>query len=249
LRIEEFTSCPKTSLLYWQNSYTTSFDAEVQRFEPDKKRRAYVVLDQTAFHPKSGGQPSDRGKIFGSSGGMAVKKVMSVRGVVVHWGKMISGDKLEGGIHGELDWDWRRLLMRRHTAGHLLDHCIELVTETRVQTTGSWLGDPCWVGYSGVPLTEEQVKRVEAIANQQISEGKAVYTEQISKEELMKRAANAPNISRLPDNIELRIVVIEDQGPIPCGGTHVRNIAEIGSVEITNIEKEDQGYRLYYKIS
>lgn len=248
MRIEEFASCPKTQLLYWQNSYATSFAAEVLRFEPDKKRRAYVVLDQTAFHPKSGGQPSDEGKIFGRSGELAVKKVMSVRGVIVHWGKMMLGERLEGRVQGELDWNWRRLLMRKHTAGHLLDHCIELVKETRVQTTGSWLGEPCWVGYTGDPLTEEQVKRVEAIANQQILEGKVVETEKISKEELMKRAADAPNIARLPDDIELRIVVIEGQGPIPCGGTHVRNISEIGKVEIMNIETEDKGYKVYYEV-
>lgn len=249
LRLEEFASCSKTQLLYWQNSYAVSFAAKVLRFEPDKKKRAYVVLDQTVFHPKSGGQPSDKGKIFGPSGELAVKKVMSIQGVIVHWGKMVSGERLEGQVQGELDWDWRRLLMRRHTAGHLLDYCIELVTKTRVQTTGSWLGEPCWVGYAGTPLTEEQVKRVEAIANQQILEGKGVKTEKITKEELMKKAADAPNITRLPDDIELRIVVIEGQGPIPCGGTHVRNISEIGKVEIMNIKTEDQGYKVYFEVS
>ncbi len=249
MRIEEFVTCPKTELLYWQDSYLASFTSKVLRFEPDKKKHAYVVLDQTAFHPKSGGQPSDKGKIFGPSGEIRIKKTMLVKGVVVHWGKMTLGERLDGSVEGRLDWDLRHLLMRRHTAGHLLDYCIELVTSNRVQTTGSWLGEPCWVGYTGKPPRQEQVEEIERIVNQKIFEGRPVITEKVSKQEVMRRTPNAPNIDRLPDDIELRLVTIEGQTPIPCGGTHVKDISEIRGVGITKIEPVDQGYKLYYRIS
>lgn len=249
MRIEEFAACSKTELLYWQDSYLTSFRSEVLRFEPDKKNRAYAVLNQTAFHPKSGGQPSDKGRITSPSGELEVKKAMLVKGVIVHWGKMVFGERLEGQVEGKLDWDLRHLLMRRHTAGHLLDHCIELVTKSRIQTSGSWLGEPSWVGYSGSPPSQEQLEEIERIANEQIREGRPVITEKVSKQELMDRTPHAPNIARLPDEIELRLVTIEGQIPIPCGGTHLKDISEVGAVKINKIEPVDEGYKLYYEVA
>ena len=249
LRITDFATSPKTEFLYWVDSYMTSFTADVLRFEPDKKKHAYLVLDRTAFHPKSGGQPSDKGRITNESGELTVQKAMLVDGVVVHWGKMSLGDSLEGQVLGELDRDWRYLVMRRHTAGHLLDHCIEFVTKTKVETTDSWLGDPCWIGYFGVPPSREQVKEIEAVANQRIREGRAVVIDKVSREELMRIAQNAPNIARLPNDVELRLVTIEGQGPIPCGGTHVKDISEIGEISISKVETVDQGYRIHYELS
>jgi len=248
VKIEDFASCPKTELLYWEDSYLPSFTSEVLRFEPDKKNRAYVVLDRTAFHPKSGGQPSDKGRITGMSVDFEVKKAMLVKGVIVHWGKMTSGERLDGRVEGLVDWDLRHLLMRRHTAGHLLDHCIELVTENRVQTTGSWLGEPSWVGYSGSPPSQEQLEEIERIANSQIRKGRPVITEKVSKQELMRRTPNAPNIDRLPDEKELRLVTIDGQIPIPCGGTHLKDISEVGVVRITEVEPVDEGYKVYYEV-
>ena len=227
----------------------TSFSAEILRFEPDDKKHAYAVLSQTAFHPKSGGQPSDRGTLSSLSGELSIKKVMMTRGVVVHWGKMSWGDRLEGQVEGKLDFGWRSLLMRRHTAGHLLDNCIGTVTKVRVKTTDSWLEGPCWVGYIGNPPSQEQLTQIEAMANRLILEGRAVTAENVSKEDLMRRAPDAPNIARLPDDLEFRLVTIEGQKSIPCGGTHVRDISEIRSVKISKVELVSQGYRISYEVS
>ncbi|MFQ5711476.1 MAG: hypothetical protein ACE5GD_06810 [Candidatus Geothermarchaeales archaeon] len=54
-----------TGLLYSEDSYLRRFSAKVLRLVEDEKRNPYVVLDETIFHPKSGGQPSDKGMIFG----------------------------------------------------------------------------------------------------------------------------------------------------------------------------------------
>ena len=56
-----------TRMLYQEDSYLRKFEAKVVRFYREKKRNFYIVLDKTAFHPKSGGQPSDTGFISGSN--------------------------------------------------------------------------------------------------------------------------------------------------------------------------------------
>ncbi|MDH5770633.1 MAG: alanine--tRNA ligase-related protein, partial [Candidatus Bathyarchaeota archaeon] len=130
-------SLEKTQLLYWADPYLKTLQAKILSLEPDKKHNVYVVLDKTIFHPKSGGQPSDRGLITGSDFEVKVKKAMLVNGVIVHWGKILEGEPKGGRVGGEIDWDWRYLLMRRHTAGHLYDHCLTQVTGKRVETTDS----------------------------------------------------------------------------------------------------------------
>jgi len=238
----------KTQLLYWVDSYLKIFRANVLRLEPGKKHDVYVVLDRTIFHPKSGGQPSDRGVITGSDFGVDVKKAMLVSNVIVHWGKILGGEPKVGGVEGEIDWRWRRLLMRRHTAGHLYDHCLTQVTGKRVETTDSWLGDPCYVGYKGKKPSTEELRRAEDVENEMIAEGAAVKSDIVSYEELLKRAPEAPNIYRLPKLESYRIVAIEGCKPIPCGGTHLRNINEIGRFRLKDVSEVEDGFRVYYDV-
>jgi len=149
----------KTQLLYWADPYLKAFQTNTLSFVPDKKHCVYIVLDRTIFHPKSGGQPSDKGFIVGSDFKVKVKKAMLVNDVIVHWGKVLEGEAKGGGVEGEIDWSWRYLLMRRHTAGHLYDHCLAQVTGKRVETTDSWLGDPCYVGYKGKKPSSEELRK------------------------------------------------------------------------------------------
>ena len=74
MKLEEIIGdVPRTELLYFENAYTRTFTAKVLRAEPEKGK-AYLVLERTAFHPKSGGQPSDRGHIWGPNFTMDVRK-------------------------------------------------------------------------------------------------------------------------------------------------------------------------------
>lgn len=238
----------KTRLLYWADSYLKNFQANVLRLEPDKRHSVYIVLDKTIFHPKSGGQPSDRGVIIGSDFEVKVKKAMLVSNVIVHWGKILEGEPKGGGVEGEIDWGWRHLLMRRHTAGHLYDHCLTQVTGKRVETTDSWLGDQCYVGYKGKKPSTEELRRAEDLENRMIAGGAAVKSDVISYEELLKRAPEAPNIYRLPKLESFRIVTIEGCKPIPCGGTHLRDINEIGRFKLKDVLEMEDGFRVYYDV-
>lgn len=238
----------ETQLSYWSDPYMKHFRAHTLSFLAEKKRKVYIILDKTIFHPKSGGQPSDRGFIYGSDFKVNIKKAMLVKGVVVHWGKILEGEPSNTMVNGEIDWNWRLLLMRRHTAGHLYDHCLTKVTSDHVETTDSWLGDPCFVGYRGKKPTFEELKKAESLENQMILKEGKVKSEVISYRELLDRAPEAPNIFRLPKLESFRIVTIEGCEPIPCGGTHLKNIKEIGRFKINEAVEVEDGFRVYYDI-
>jgi Ser-tRNA(Ala) deacylase AlaX len=87
------------------------------------------------------------------------------------------------------------------------------------------------------------------MANEWIQERRPVMLETVRTQELLRRAPNAPNMYRLPDLDTYRIVTIQGCAPIPCAGTHLRNIREIGQVAVSKIEQHDDSFRVFYDVS
>jgi len=254
LDLRELTKgLPKTDLLYWKDSYARSFESNVVRVARDGQRKAYMITRASAFHPKGGGQPSDTGTIATKSGvGLVVKKVMIVDGVIAHYGEVTEGasDQLQVGlnVHGEIDWNERYAAMRKHTAGHLLDHCLETATGRPSKTVDSWLGEPSYVTYAGEAPDKNQLRRARELEIEGIMKALPVRVDFVSYEKMLKIAGDAPNIERLPKSDLMRIVTIEGYKPIPCGGTHVKNTSEIGEFELLNVEtvEDGKGFKVYY---
>lgn len=240
---------PKTELVYLRDMTAPKGVSNVLKVVPEKRTHAYLVLDRTIFHPKGGGQPSDKGTIRSTECTLNLKKAIYHRGVVVHWAKIATGTPNTGAVTCELDWPFRYLIMRRHTAAHLLDHCLSKATERQVRTTDSWLEDPCYVGYAGKTPTPSVLSQVEAQANQMISSGGLVRIDFLTGEASKRLLLNAPNFERLPDLEEVRTVAIEGCDPIPCGGTHVGDIKEIVELRVVRAEETpDQNFRLHFQV-
>ncbi|MDQ1279773.1 MAG: alanyl-tRNA synthetase [Thermoproteota archaeon] len=252
MRLEEIIKGISTiQLLYLSDSYLRDFQAVTITIQPEGKNNAYLVLNRTTFHPKAGGQPSDTGFITSPNFRIEVKKAILVDGVVVHYGKIIEGKPgttSNERVKGEIQWNPRYKYMKRHTAAHLLDHCLTTIIGKPVETTDSWLGDQCYIGYNGDAPTNDHLREAEVIANQMITRGGNVNIENVSQEELLKRAPNAPNIYRLPHLEEYRIVTIQGCNPIPCAGTHLRDLKEIGQFTAIRLEKLASSFRVYYDI-
>jgi alanyl-tRNA synthetase len=171
---------------------------------------------------------------------------MSFHNVIIHWGT-VKGE-IGRRVSGRIDWDKRYLYMRRHTAGHLLDHCLGQFSKVPVETSDSWLGDNCYVAYRGIAPSSQIVSEAIELENKMIDQGGEVVIEELDREELVKKAPNAPNFSRLPSLDRYRIVTIEDCEPIPCGGTHIRNIREILRVKRIGVEQKGEDFRIYYDV-
>jgi len=81
-----------------------------------------------------------------------------------------------------------------------------------------------------------------------IGRGAVVKSGTISYEELLRIAPEAPNIYRLPKLDSFRIVTIDGCEPIPCGGTHLRDINEIGFFKVKDVLEKEDGFRVYYDV-
>ncbi len=243
---------PATIPIFWQDSYTTTGESEVLRVAPDEKKHYYIVLDETIFCPKGGGQPSDKGIMTGPGFKLQIKKVMQSGLVIVHWGRLIEGalgNDASSKVNCEIDWDWRFLMMRRHSTAHLLDHCLAKAMGRDVDASDSWLGEPCYVAYHGQLPSREELELAEKIENQMISEGRTVSTEQVSMDEAKKRFRDEPGmLQRLPKLEKVRLVTVEGCGPIACGGTHLRDMREAKGVRMDRVEAQPDGFRVYFDV-
>jgi alanyl-tRNA synthetase len=250
VNLEELASgLAKTELLYLRQTQLATVEVNVVRVVPEKKTHAYLILDKTIFHPKGGGQPSDHGVIRSPEYALNLKKAIYHKGVVVHWGKIMSGTPSPGRAICELDWSYRYPVMRRHTAAHLLDHCLATVTSGRVETTDSWLDEPCYVGYVGEAPGDQALSRIQDLANTMISAGGRVQIDFLTGEQSKSLLQSAPNFERLPDLDEVRTVTIAGCEPIPCGGTHVSDISEIGRMSVVRAEQlPNQSFRLHFSV-
>ncbi len=239
----------RTVPAYWNDSYLVKLRSKIVKAVQDEKRYWYVALDETIFHPKGGGQPTDRGVLEGEGFRLQVKKAMLAGDrVIVHWGKTVEGVPVEGPVSARIDWEWRFLMMRRHTTAHLLDYCLAEAVGSNVETLDSWLGDPCYVAYRGEPPSKEQLVEVEKLENKIIANGRPVTSEELDTTQFKRVYADTPNLQRLPNMEKLRLVTIEGCKPIACGGTHLLNVSEAKGIRIERTETMPDGFRIYYNL-
>ncbi len=239
---------PPTIFNYWTDSYAQKHTATILRSVPEDKHDVYLTLNSTIFHPKSGGQPSDKGTITGQDFQIQVKKSMLLGKSIVLWGRILQGTPKPSTVTEEINWNWRYLLMRRHTAAHLFDHCLSRTLGSEVETTDSWLGDPCYAGYKGQAVAHEKLTQAATLENELIAKGLSVKTETVSRLQLTQLAARAPNLWRMPVMDEYRLVSIEGCIPIPCGGTHVRNASEAKGFKFERVEQLADSFRVYFDL-
>ena len=112
------TKMMTTKLLYTDDSSLTEFDAKVTRIGPK-----FAVLDQTAFYPEGGGQPTDTGKLIVDGREVKVIKVMKRGNEVFHY--LDSDIELGATVQGVIDWEQRFQYMRLHSGEHLLTGLFE----------------------------------------------------------------------------------------------------------------------------
>ncbi|MEM4264020.1 MAG: alanyl-tRNA editing protein, partial [Candidatus Woesearchaeota archaeon] len=141
------------------NCYTKEFDATVTK--ADGK---FIQLDRTAFYPESGGQLTDTGKLVRNGEEFKVVFVKKVGQDAVHEVDK-EGLKVGDKVHGVVDWDRRYLMMRYHTAAHVLSTVI--YNETGANITGNQLGlDKSRIDFDLETFDREQLGSYEAKTNE-----------------------------------------------------------------------------------
>jgi len=236
-----------TELIYMkdvESNYIREFDANVVERGFD-----YVVLDRTAFYPLGGGQPSDTGILAWAGGKAEVKEVTKKEGVKHHL--VQNPDIVPDQVHGVLNWERRYAHMRMHTAQHIVSGVVYDLYKAR--TVGNQIyHDRSRIDFAPVKFTDEMIADVERKCNEILASGAKVEICEEDREALEKRVdAQRANLDLLPKSVQrLRVVKAGEYDVCPCAGTHVRSLAEIGSVKITKRENKGKDReRITYELT
>lgn len=220
-----------TIRLYDQDSELLEFTARVTGCE-EKNGQYLVTLDRTAFFPEGGGQGADHGAL----GGVHVLDTHEIHGEVVHTtdGPLCVGQEVSGCVDGV-----RRLdMMQQHSGEHIFSGLVHQLFG--YDNVGFHIGsEAVTMDFSG-PLTEEDVYRVELIANQIVWQNVPVITLLPGREEL---AAMTYRSKKALDG-EVRIVNIPGADTCACCGTHVKHTGSIGQIKVIGWQKYKAGVRV-----
>jgi misacylated tRNA(Ala) deacylase len=228
-------------LLYLEDSYLKECEAVVVSVKEEK----YVVLDQTIFYPKGGGQPWDTGKLLKENEAYDVVYVGKFSGEVSHEvdrAGLKEGDK----VHCVLNWERRYTLMRSHTAAHLFASL--LCTGTGALVTGNQLEeDKLRFDFSLEKFDREILEEYISKANEYFRKDIPVKWYELPREEALKIPGVIKMAEAFPPNIpSLRIVEIVGLDRQADGGTHVKNLREVGQIKLLKTENKGKFNRRVY---
>ncbi len=234
-----------SKLLYLEDSYLKECDATVTSVKDGK----YVVLDQTIFYPQGGGQPADTGRLVRENEEFKVVFTGKFSGETSHEVDR-AGLNLSDKVHCILDWNRRYKLMRSHTAAHAL--ATVLAQRTGALITGNQLDlDQTRFDFNLENFDRDVFLSCISEANRLFKRDIPVKWYELPREEALK----IPGVIRLakalpPDIPRLRIVEIVGHDKQADGGTHVRNLSEVGQIEFLRAEnKGKNNRRVYYRLT
>lgn len=231
-----------TKPLYLYDSYLKEFEAKIQRVTGNQ-----IILDQTAFHPLTGGVAYDTGYL--TKGNMKCKvikvEINKETKEIIH---MLEEVNLHQGdlIKGILDWERRYRLMRLHTAAHLIAAIMyrdynALITGGQVDYKHAKLD-------FNLPKTNREIfEAAVEKANKEASKNIPLKIYFLTREEALKISGVVKLAERMPpEEKELRIVEIPSIDIQADGGPHVKNTKEIEEILLVKIENKGKNKRRIY---
>ncbi|MEW5905032.1 MAG: alanine--tRNA ligase [Pseudomonadota bacterium] len=192
-----------------------------------------VVLDDTPFYAESGGQVGDRGELRSVHGIFAVEDTQKIQATVFgHHGVVKTGKLTVGnGVTARVDMQARARTERNHSVTHLMHKALREVLGPHVQQKGSQV-DPDKTRFDFVqnqPLTDAEIRKVEAIVNAEILANSATDASVMAIEDAQKTGAMMLFGEKYGD--EVRVLSIGSSKEL-CGGTHVKRTGDIGLFKI-----------------
>ncbi|WP_310570414.1 alanine--tRNA ligase [Gemmatimonas sp.] len=195
--------------------------------------RVAVMMRETPFYAESGGQVSDHGTITGSGWSVSVSDVKKIDGRIAAIGTA-TGEITFGPAHAVVPRERRHDTERNHTATHLLHAALRHVLGEHVHQAGS-LVSPDRLRFDFThhgPLTHDQLVAIESQVNAGVWTAAPVNTRESAYADAVAQGAMALFGEKYGDVV--RVVEIPTLSVELCGGTHVKNTAEIGLVRIVS---------------
>lgn len=213
-------------------------NAEVESLKAGES--GIVLLNQTPFYGESGGQVGDTGTITGAGFTAEVSDVQKKLGdVFAHSVKVTSGE-IRVGAAAELTVDHTRrsAIRANHSATHLLHEALRLVLGDHVAQKGSLVSpDRLRFDFSHPkPISDEELAKVEEIANAIVLRNEPVTTRLMSVDEAIASGARALFGEKYGDEVRVVSMGTTDAGKAYsvelCGGTHAGRTGDIGLVSV-----------------
>ena len=228
-------------LCYFRDSSILSCAAQVTGTVPAAAAGALMVrFDRTVFYPQGGGQPSDQGEVRSGNFIAKVAKVTHAENDevdhLVTCDSEISTFLYQGAeVTMAVDEALRRWHSRLHSAGHVVDAALARLAITLVPTKGYHYEDGAYVEYEGTIEGEksEIAKRIETACKEIIHEDHQVFID-FSDDSDDRKCQRSMRIGNIVS--------------IPCGGTHVSTLKEIGNMTIRKVDIKKGKTRVCYAV-
>ncbi|MBD3204233.1 alanyl-tRNA editing protein AlaX [Candidatus Woesearchaeota archaeon] len=224
--------------------YLKEWDAHVKSVSQGK----FVVLDRTAFYPKSGGVAWDTGTIKRESDGKEVKVIYAGKfsGKISHQvepeGKIEKGDK----VHCTLDWDRRYKLMRFHTAAHVLSGFFSKELDAKI-TGNNITIKKARIDFSLDDFDRDKIKEMIEKSNELIKKDLPVEVYYKNRKEALKDPNMVKLANALPPKVDkIRIVDIKGFDYQADGGCHVKSLKEVGEIIFIKADNKGKNNRRVY---
>jgi misacylated tRNA(Ala) deacylase len=227
-----------TELLFRDDAYLKTASARV--IAVDERG---IELDRTIFYPQGGGQQGDTGAMLRANGERIsiadTRKGDGSVGVLHIPGPAAARPAPGEALALEIDWERRYSLMRLHTALHVMS-CVVVAPVTG----GNISPDKARLDFD-IEMSLLDPERIERETNALIARGIETETVWITDEELDARPELVKTMSVQPPRGAGRVRLLRIPGIDlqPCGGTHVKNIAEIGAIRVLKIKNEGRRNR------
>ncbi|MGN0662135.1 MAG: alanine--tRNA ligase, partial [Faecalibacterium sp.] len=213
--------------------------------DDQEKEGVLVVLDKTPFYAEMGGQAADHGVLTGAGCSLRVLDVKKTpKGYFVHTCVLESGIvKLGDHLTAQVDTEYRMSIARNHTATHLMQAALREVLGDHVHQAGSYQDAEItrfdFTHFSAV--TPEELAQVEKIVNDKIFESMDVCVREMPIAEAKQLGAMALFGEKYGEIV--RVVDVQGWSTEFCGGTHVKNTAQIGCFKIVSESSVAAGIR------
>jgi len=239
-----------TRLLYLEDFDVVRCEAVVQEIRQENNQTV-IVLDQTSFYPRGGGQDWDMGQIKSEASIFEVNEVrLDETGTVLHIGTFQDSlFKVSDKVACHIDKNRRALNTRLHSAGHTIDMAVAPLKPDWVPVRGGHYPHMSFVEYQGELAPEDYDTFRLQLSDQvrsELAKNPPVTSKFISKDEVGKYCRVVP--PNIPDNKPTRVVLYGDFG-VACGGTHVVDLQIIGPIEITKVKAKYGLVKISYSIS
>jgi alanyl-tRNA synthetase len=209
-----------------------------------------IITNQTPFYGESGGQVGDQGIIRTNKSKITIKDTLKKMGDLhVHLGKIDSGSiKVGETVNLEIDKEKRNNARAYHSATHLLHEALRRTLGKHVTQKGSLVSpEKLRFDFSHNKLVESnEISKIEKLVNDMVEVSSEVKTRIMTTKEAVENGALALFGEKYGD--EVRVLSMGKEGDSffsteLCGGTHVRNIKDIGKFKIISQSSIASGIR------